>query len=35
MGPGECERCGAYVPQLARLNGSCWLCDECAEEEDA
>jgi formylmethanofuran dehydrogenase subunit E len=37
FGPGECERCGAYVPQLVRQKGnSQWLCDEChAEEEEA
>jgi len=34
MGPGECERCQAYVPQLARLDGRRWLCDECAEDEE-
>ena len=34
IGPGECERCGAYVPQLVRCRdcGGQWLCDECAEE---
>lgn len=38
MGPGECERCGAYVPQLVRFRGvaegserNLWLCDECME----
>jgi hypothetical protein len=33
ISPGECERCHAYVPQLARCQdcGGPWLCDECAE----
>lgn len=37
LAPGECERCGAYVPQLVRhLGTERWLCDECQEaiEED-
>ena len=33
IGPGECEVCGAYVPQLTRPKGTeTWLCDECAED---
>jgi formylmethanofuran dehydrogenase subunit E len=32
IGPGECERCQAYVAQLERgIEGGQWLCDECAE----
>lgn len=44
MGPGECERCGAYVPQLVRRvfeprqgwwdGCGSWLCDECMELEE-
>lgn len=35
IGPGECQRCGVYVPQLVRRPwGTLWLCDECAEDED-
>jgi hypothetical protein len=32
IGPGECERCAAYVPQLVRhIEGGDWICDECDE----
>lgn len=35
IGPGECERCAAYVPQLVRfVEGGHWMCDECAAEEE-
>jgi hypothetical protein len=35
IGPGECERCDYYAPQLTREkdSGGPWLCDECAVEE--
>lgn len=36
IGPGECQRCSAYVPQLTRRKGACtWLCDECAEDQES
>jgi hypothetical protein len=36
IGPGEWERCRAYVPQLVRCKdcGGPWLCDECAEDHE-
>jgi hypothetical protein len=36
IGPGACESCGAYVPQLVRCRECMqpWLCDECAEEHE-
>lgn len=36
ISPGECQRCGDYVPQLVRdqERGGPWLCDECAEEDE-
>jgi hypothetical protein len=35
-GPGECEHCGAYVPQRVRCKecGCPWLCHECAKERE-
>jgi hypothetical protein len=35
-GEGACQRCGDYVPQLARCRacGTDWLCDDCTEDHE-